>query len=148
MENMIDHHEMAVQMGQACLQNAVHPELQSLCQNVVTSQSQQIQEMQTWLQDWYGITYQPQMTQGDENKVGKLNSLSGVQFEISFMQGMIKHHARAVREGQQCEQRAYHSELQSLCQNIVSSQSAQIQQMQTWLCQWYGICENVNGKGK
>ena len=45
MENMIDHHAMAVAMGQICLQKAIHEELRSLCQSIITSQSAQIAEM-------------------------------------------------------------------------------------------------------
>lgn len=36
--------------------------------------------------------------------------------------------------------RAYHAELRALCENIIVAQSAEIEQMQTWLCQWYGEC--------
>jgi uncharacterized protein (DUF305 family) len=31
----------------------------------VTRQSAEIEMMQTWLQDWYGITYQPEMHLGE-----------------------------------------------------------------------------------
>lgn len=142
MENMIDHHEMAVQMGQVCLkEDLVHPELQDLCQNIVTSQSQQQQEMESWLAQWYGVSNRPQMTPGAMNQVERLAALSGSEVEITFLQEMTKHHEKAVKEGQICMERAYHQELISLCQNIVSSQSAEIQQMQTWLCDWSGICK-------
>lgn len=40
MEEMIDHHAMAVQMATMCEQRAVHPELLSLCTSIKTSQSQ------------------------------------------------------------------------------------------------------------
>ena len=141
LEDMIDHHFMAVQMAQLCLQKAVHPELRTLCQNIISSQSAQIQQMQTWLQQWYGISYQPRMKPGDMRMMERMASLSSEQFEIEFMQMMIKHHQGAIREGEQCLRRAYHPELRSLCQNIISAQSAEIQQMEAWLCQWYGICQ-------
>ena len=68
-------------------------------------------------------------------------SLSGAEFEIAFMEMMIKHHEAAIREGERCLDRAYHAELRSLCEDIIETQSAEIAQMQTWLCEWYGICK-------
>lgn len=140
MENMIDHHAMAVAMGQICLQKAVHEELRSLCQNIISSQSAQIAEMQSWLQTWYGISYQPEMKPGDQHMMDRLAALSGAEFEIAFMEMMIKHHEKAIKEGRQCLDKAYHAELRELCENIVRTQSAEIAQMQMWLCQWYGEC--------
>jgi uncharacterized protein (DUF305 family) len=66
--------------------------------------------------------------------------LNGAEFEIAFMEMMIKHHEKAIREGQHCGDTAYHAELRELCENIIRTQSAEITQMQTWLCQWYGEC--------
>jgi uncharacterized protein (DUF305 family) len=134
---------MAVAMGQSCLQEAVHEELRSLCQSIITSQSAQIAEMQSWLQSWYGISYSPQMNPGDQHMMDRLASLSGAEFEIAFMEMMIKHHEKAIKEGRQCLDKAYHAELRGLCENIVSTQSAEIAKMQTWLCQWYGECHKT-----
>ena len=141
MENMIDHHAMAVAMGQICLQKAIHEELRSLCQNIITSQSAQIAEMQSWLQNWYGISYSPEMKPGDQQMMDRLASLSGAEFEIAFMEMMIKHHAMAVREGEHCLRKAYHAELLALCHAIIETQSAEIQLMQEWLCVWYDRCK-------
>ncbi len=47
MENMIDHHAMAVLMAQMCTMKAVHPELAALCQNIIASQATEIEMTQT-----------------------------------------------------------------------------------------------------
>ena len=141
MEGMIDHHFMAVQMANICLQKAVHEELRVLCQNIVNTQSQEITMMQSWLQDWYGISYQSQMKPGDMRMLEKLSSLNGAEFEVEFMQMMIEHHLAAIREASKCVERAYHEALRDLCENIIVTQAAEIEQMRTWLCQWYGVCK-------
>ncbi len=133
MENMIDHHAMAIMMAEMCLDKAVHPELISMCQNIITTQSQEIQEMQTWLRDWYGISYEPDMNMGGMNGHMKKDP---AQFEVWFMKRMIGHHAQAIKEAEGCLEKAYHSELKGLCQNIIVTQSQEIDQMQTWLCEW------------
>ena len=143
MEDMIDHHAMAVEMAQICLQKAVHQDLLTLCQSIITSQSAEILQMQSWLQSWYGVSYSPQMKPGDQKMLERLASLSGAEFEIAFMEMMIKHHEKAVKMAEDCEKKAYHEELLTLCHNIIVTQSAEIAEMQTWLCQWYGECQKT-----
>lgn len=146
LENMIDHHHMAVMMAEVCVQKAhrselIHTELRDLCADIAESQSAEMRLMQRWLRDWYGISYQPQMKPGDERMVEKLAALDGAEFEIEFMRMMIKHHEKAIKEAEQCVRRAYHAQLRGLCENIIEAQTAEIELMRTWLCQWYGICK-------
>ena len=37
----------------------------------------------------------------------------------------------------------HHEELRELCENIIATQTAEIELMQSWLCHWYGICERL-----
>jgi uncharacterized protein (DUF305 family) len=142
MQDMIDHHMMAIMQAEVCLEKAVHEKLRQLCENILATQSQEIEQMQTWLQDWYRISYEPQMAPGMRRQVEQLAQLEGAEFEIEFMQSMIKHHLRAIKEGEKCLDRAYHSELRFLCQNIIITQTQEVELMQTWLCEWYGICKD------
>lgn len=141
LQDMIDHHAMAVMMGEMCVEKAVHEELRVLCEEIIAAQSQEIAAMQSWLQDWYGIGYEPEMTNGEMQRMHKLHELSGAEFEIEFMEIMIRHHEKAIREAEGCVERAYHGELVELCQNIIETQRAEIEQMEAWLCAWYSICK-------
>lgn len=140
MQDMIDHHAMAIMMSEMCLEKAVHDELRTLCQEIISAQQQEITEMQSWLLEWYGISYSPQMKPGEMRMMEKMAQMSGAEFEIEFMEMMIKHHLKAIREASKCVDRVYHGQLRELCENIITSQAAEIEQMRTWLCQWYGIC--------
>lgn len=140
MENMIDHHAMAAQMATTCEAKAVHTELAELCTEIRVAQQQEIETMQSWLLGWYGVSHAPEMTPGAMRRMEKLASLSAAEFEVEFMETMIRHHARAIREGSMCLERAYHTELLDLCENIIVTQAMEIQLMRTWLCDWYGIC--------
>lgn len=142
---MIDHHQMAVDMAEICLDNATHSELTAMCEGIVASQSAQIDQMQSWLQDWYGVSHEPEMTRGAMQQMEQLASESGAEFEIDFMEAMSRHHHKAIVEAQMCLRRAYHGELLDLCQNIIQAQRAEISQMQQWLCQWYDRCRNQYG---
>ena len=142
MTTMIDHHMMAVMMGEMCIERAIHPELTTMCQDIVANQTAEIETMQAWLQDWYGISYEPEV---NHDSMARLMSLSGEEFEITFMRTMIRHHSRAVRAATRCVERAYHPDLISMCTGIVQVQLEEIQTLRTWLCQWYGICRSESG---
>ncbi|GEO97212.1 hypothetical protein KTU01_33350 [Kocuria turfanensis] len=137
LKSMIDHHYMAVVMAQECVDKAVHPELAAMCEDIITVQNQEIEQMQTWLQEWYGITYEPQLSTGDMASMQRLDQFTGAEYEIRFMQSMIRHHWAAVREAETCLDRAEHQDLLQLCQNIKTVQLSEIAQMQTWLEEWY-----------
>jgi uncharacterized protein (DUF305 family) len=142
LEDMIDHHAIAVQMATLCESRSVHAELQSLCSQIRATQQEEIARMQSWLEEWYGVSHQPLMKPGSMKQMQDLAGLSGAEFEIAFMQMMIKHHQAAVRAGSECMERAYHEELRTLCEDIVVTQALEIGQMRQWLCDWYGICGN------
>jgi len=138
LRTMIDHHSMAVEMAGICLDKAVHPQLRSLCRSIVASQSAQITDMQSWLQNWYGIDYEPMMSPADASMMAELAATSGPAFDRLFMQMMIEHHRTAIREATTCLRNAYHPELRRLCRDIVTSQSREVAQMTVWLRLWYG----------
>jgi len=142
MEDMIDHHYMAVMMAEICLDRATHTQLEELCQQIITTQSAEIEQMQSWLEDWYGIEYEPQMSRQMQQDLQALAELSGAKFEVAFLTMMVEHHEVAVREGERCVDRAYHESLISLCEDIVKAQSAEIELMEEWLCDWYDICQD------
>jgi uncharacterized protein (DUF305 family) len=76
------------------------------------------------------------------NMMKHMEIMVGEEFEIEFMQMMIKHHRGAIKEGEKCLDKAYHTQLLELCGNIIVTQTQEIETMQTWLCEWYGICKD------
>jgi uncharacterized protein (DUF305 family) len=68
-----------------------------------------------------------------------LDTLNGEEFEKAFLQQMIMHHAMAVMMAQPIPEKAIHDELKATGQSIISSQTAEIEQMRGWLKDWYGI---------
>lgn len=139
MQGMIDHHQMAVMTATICLEEAVHDELRAMCEEIIATQSQEIETMQMWLQDWYGISYEPAMSSSGMRTVERLAMLEGEEFEIAFMEMMIRHHEGAIKDASKCLQKAYHEELLSMCEAIIDAQQAEIEQMEAWLSEWYGL---------
>jgi uncharacterized protein (DUF305 family) len=59
--------------------------------------------------------------------------------ELRFLEGMIDHHQMALDMANDCLKKAQDETLRTLCQNIITAQSAEIAQMQGWLKDWYGV---------
>lgn len=142
MQNMIDHHAMAIMMGEMCLAKATHQELREMCQQVVTTQTQESETMKSWLATWYGENYEAKMSSKDERQMRELERLSGAEFEKAFMPMLVDHHRIALQRAAVCLQRAYHPELINMCSDIVTAQAAEIKQLRQWMCEWYQMCTN------
>jgi uncharacterized protein (DUF305 family) len=54
LEQMIPHHAMGVMMASAAQFRLQTPEMRKLLASIVTTQSQEIVEMQNWFQMWFG----------------------------------------------------------------------------------------------
>ena len=52
---MIVHHEGAVDMAKAALVNANHAELKTMAEAIISAQTSEIQQMQDWQKNWYGV---------------------------------------------------------------------------------------------
>lgn len=140
MTGMIHHHLMGVEMAEICLENAVTPELETLCHSIIEVQTAEAETMINWLSDWYGIEYEAKPKPGQMKAMARLAELTGAAFEIEFMEMMIRHHAAAIREAGHCERRGYHEALKDLCASIAESQAEEIELMESWLCDWYDEC--------
>jgi uncharacterized protein (DUF305 family) len=57
--------------------------------------------------------------------------------EFEFLSLMIAHHQEAITTAQRVLQYSERPEMKAFAQNIIEVQSAEIEQMQAWLDQWY-----------
>lgn len=53
-ENMIVHHQSAVDMSEVLLTSTRRPELKQLAKDIISAQTKEIEMMQGWLKEWYG----------------------------------------------------------------------------------------------
>lgn len=136
------HHEDAIQMAKLCTEKAVHPELKSLCQNIISSQTEQKSQMQGWLRSWYGgkgtapEEMKAKMQTMQQNMMAKLNGANRNNFDHVFLMSMGQHHAEGVPEFKECVAHARHAELKVLCGKMEASQKQQITQMNAWAKAW------------
>jgi uncharacterized protein (DUF305 family) len=148
-EQMIPHHEGAIAMANLALQKAKRPEIKTLATAIIAAQTTEIQEMNGWYKEWFGNTV-PKVSTGMMG--GGMMSQSGMHmggqedmtalenatdFDKAFIEEMIPHHQLAIMMANMLQSGTNRPEMQQLAKNIISSQSKEIQQMQSWYVQWY-----------
>ena len=144
---MIQHHRQAVEMADLALENSKSPEIVSLAQEIKSAQEPEIQRMQAWLSDW-GASEQmddmPGSMQHDmggmgssgmmtEEEMSALSEAGGREFDSMWLQMMITHHQGAVTMAEQIRRSTSESNVESLANEIVTAQTAEIQHMQKLL---------------
>lgn len=146
---MIPHHEGAIAMADLALTRAQHPEIKQLAKNIKTSQSQEIQQMRAWYQQWYGSrvpTFNVAQAPGRGGMMGcrmmnmntDLTTLQNAQnFDQAFIEEMIPHHQMGVMMSQHLLWNAKHPEMKTLAQAIIQAQTQEIEEMQAWYQKWY-----------
>jgi uncharacterized protein (DUF305 family) len=141
MQEMIDHHTMAVHIAMACVSKSdVRQPIRDLCQDIISTQAAETQKMTAWLAEWYGIDYTPSMgSPGQMEQMHRMMMLNGSEFEVAFMKSMIQHHWGAVVASKQVVDRGYHEALVRLAGEIIAAQTAEIEMLQGWLATWHGI---------
>lgn len=160
-EQMIPHHQDAVEMGELALVKAEHLEIKQLAGNIIRDQSREISQMRSWYREWYGIEVPVNLTleAGDMGMMGG-GSMSGrgmggnmtdlqklgnaTSFDKEFIEQMIPHHQMAIMMAQMVVQHSDRAEIRELGTSIIRSQSAEVDMMQAWYRDWYGRGVNVS----
>ena len=145
LSNMIAHHQGAVDMAKLALTNAKHQELKDMANDIVTAQTSEISDMKSWQQEWgypaiSGEMMMDHSAMGMMADVGQmtesLKGLSGDAFDKQFITSMIEHHQSAIDMAVSGKTNAYHTEVITLTQNIVTAQSKEISQLKQWQRDW------------
>ena len=150
-EQMIPHHEDAIVMAELALTKATRPEVKTLAQNIIDSQSKEIEQMKAWYKDWYewdlptdrevmeehgmmGGTGMHMGMMGDETDIARLEN--AIDFDRAFVEEMIPHHQMAVMMASMLKNGTNRPEMQKLADDIIAAQTREIDQMRAWLKTW------------
>ncbi|QQS19114.1 DUF305 domain-containing protein [Candidatus Saccharibacteria bacterium] len=143
--NMIAHHQGAVDMAKLALTNAKHQEIKDMANNIITAQTKEIGEMQSWQTAWGYPASSGEMMM-DHSSMGmmddmagmtnKLKGLTGDEFDKAFLSSMIEHHQSAINMAYSGKTNAQHQEVKTLTVAIVDAQSKEITQMKQWQKEW------------
>jgi uncharacterized protein (DUF305 family) len=132
-EEMIPHHEEAVETSKIMLARSQNAEVRKLTEAIITAQEKEIADMKSWYETWYGEPYTATGTY--EAMMPDLATLSDSELDRAYLQGMIEHHMMALMMAQQVAQAIEHPEIATLAQSIAQTQSAEIISMRILLKQ-------------
>ena len=139
---MIPHHEGAIEMAKIALERSKRPEMLSLANAIVEAQQKEIDDMRSWYQSWFGSTL-PEGAMGMvhmggmEGNTAVLTGVSAAEFDREFIEQMIPHHEMAIMMAQMLQASTDRAEMKQLAENIITSQSQEIDMMRGWLKSWY-----------
>ncbi len=159
-DGMIPHHEGALVMAEAALENSQRPEIRQMAEEIIAAQQVEIAQMQDWRAEWYpNAPVEPMMYHAEMNHDMPMSQemisamrmdmdLGGAdeEFDLRFINGMIPHHVGAVEMAEDLKGKSAtrsdpsgtRPELLTLADEIITSQQAEIDQMEAWRQNWYG----------
>lgn len=131
---MIPHHEQAVTMSELALTNTTNADVIALATAIRNAQGPEIKQMQEWL-DGKSDSHMHDMEMGGmltEAELKELASLKDDAFDQMFLTSMIAHHEGALDMASMIQD-STKAEVKQLYENIVTSQSAEIEAMKALL---------------
>lgn len=136
-QDMIPHHEQAVEMSDMALKQAGSAKVKDLATRIKAAQGPEIAQMRGWLQDWnqsvsgehgggHGGAAAGMMSDAE---MRQLEQASGAAFDKAFLQGMIRHHEGAVTMAKKEQAKGQFPDAKALASRIVETQEAEIAEM-------------------
>ena len=140
---MIPHHEGAIAMAKLALERSKRPEILSLANGIREAQQSEINDMKEWYQSWFGAVPPEEgmgmgHMDGMEGDMAALESASAAECDRKLIEQMIPHHEMAIMMAQMLQASTERGEMKTLADNIITSQSREIDMMRSWLKSWYG----------
>lgn len=132
---MISHHMAATAMAQFVDTEAPHAEIKTLAANVITSQTKEIGDLQTFaLQQGYDLS--PPDTAMINNMTASLTGKVKADLERQFMMDMIKHHQNAIDMAKLAPTNAASDTIKTMAGTIITAQTKEINDLKAWGGQW------------
>lgn len=133
---MIPHHQQAVDMSTFAESNTTNPEILALAKQIKDAQAPEIAQMKKWISDTgSSMDMGHDMGMGGmltDEQMSALKSATGPTFDKLYLQGMIGHHEGALQMAKMIAN-SKNAEAQQLAENIISSQTAEIEKMKQML---------------
>jgi uncharacterized protein (DUF305 family) len=142
-QNMIPHHEQALEMSALALATNASPEVTALAQEIQAAQDPEILLMRKWLRDWGAEERAHTGGPGDESdghehemagmatgeQLLALSEAKGAEFDALWLELMVAHHEGAIEMAEQVIGTTDDLEVQALAEAIIAGQAAEIDRM-------------------
>lgn len=149
-QQMIPHHEQAIEMAQLAQGRASNPDVLELADNIEAAQGPEIETLKGWLESWgedvpsgdmggmdhgdmsndSGDTMAGMM---DDEEMNDLKDGSGAAWDRMFLEMMIEHHEGAIKMAQVEVDDGQNPDAVAMASKIIRDQQAEITLMQQLL---------------
>jgi uncharacterized protein (DUF305 family) len=139
---MVPHHQGAIDMAQVALENAEHPEILALSEDIVLAQETEIGQLKAVKQEQFG-TSEASMDMSAEEMEGMGMTMSSEElanqepFDRAFIDNMIPHHESAISMANVVLEESENPEIREIAGAIVDAQEREVEQMMLWRDDWY-----------
>lgn len=141
-EQMIPHHEGAIEMARIALERSKRPEIQSLANGIIEAQTKEIADMRQWYRDWFDSAPSQSSIQGMMGMHGMQGDTeqlrTATDFDQEFIRQMVVHHEMAVMMARMLQVSTERPDMKELADNIITSQTREIEMMRSWAKAWSG----------
>jgi uncharacterized protein (DUF305 family) len=130
---MIVHHQQAIEMSDVLLaKDGIDSQITDLATQIKEAQGPEIDQLTTWLDEWGAEQADDSMDMGDESMDGMqaLESAEGAEAGRLFLEQMTVHHEGAIEMAQTEVEDGANEAAIEMADNIISSQSSEIQTME------------------
>ncbi|WP_407835866.1 DUF305 domain-containing protein [Streptomyces sp. DSM 116496] len=137
-KGMIPHHRQAIEMADLAPTRAESPEIKRLADEIKKAQDPEIKTLSGWLTAWReqvpaegAMDHSAHGTGGmmTPEEMDNLKKASGKAFDTAFLQLMVKHHEGAVAMAKTEQADGKYQPAKDMAGAIITSQSAEIAQM-------------------
>ncbi len=137
-QQMIPHHQQAIEMAELAETRAESPEVKDLAADIEAAQDPEIETMTGWLESW-GEDVSPSGEHGgghdtagmmSEDDMADLEAASGAEFDQMFLTMMIEHHEGAIEMAKTEQSEGEYADAVELAEDIEMAQTEEIQTMQ------------------
>jgi uncharacterized protein (DUF305 family) len=141
-QEMIPHHQQAIQMSKMAATQASSAEVKDLASRIEKAQDPEIETMSGWLESWGEDvpSSMPGMNHGgsdasgmpgmmDTEDMDKLMGASGKDFDTMFLTMMVEHHEGAVEMATTEKDKGQYGPAKELAADIITAQTAEIEEM-------------------
>lgn len=136
-QNMIPHHQQAVEMAELAATKATDPEIRQLAAQIKAAQDPEIQTLTGWLSAWrqpvepasgHGGHSMPGMMSDAE--MAALMATDGAGFDRMFAEMMIAHHNGAIQMARDVQTQGSNADAKALAATIERTQATEVTKLQ------------------
>lgn len=138
---MVPHHMMAIRQAEIALENAEHPEIRQLSEEIIAAQREEIEELKSIKEEEFGTRQTPTMM--DPERMANMgmtmpDELAMAEpFDRAFIDSMVPHHAAAIESASVAYKQSDNTEIREIARDIIDGQAQEIGQMIEWRQEWY-----------